>query len=89
MAEAKKQIAFVVDLNKCMGCHTCAIACKTLWTNDKGMDQMWWMKVNTMPGRGYPRDWETMGGGYDGAGNLNLGKQPKTEGYGKAMEINY
>ena len=55
MAEAKKQIAFVVDLNKCMGCHTCAIACKTLWTNDKGMDHMWWMKVNTMPGRGYPR----------------------------------
>ena len=50
---------------------------------------MWWMKVNTMPGRGYPRDWETMGGGYDGAGNLNLGKQPKTEDYGKVMEFNY
>ena len=89
MVEPKKQIAFVVDLNKCMGCHTCSIACKTLWTNDKGMDHMWWMKVNTMPGRGYPRDWETMGGGYDGAGNLNLGKQPKTEDYGKAMEFNY
>ncbi|MBI4529355.1 MAG: respiratory nitrate reductase subunit beta [Deltaproteobacteria bacterium] len=89
VTEAKRQIAFVVDLNKCMGCHTCTIACKTLWTNDKGMDHMWWMKVNTMPGRGYPKDWETMGGGYDGEGNLALGKEPGTEEYGRPMEFNY
>lgn len=89
MGETKRQIAFVVDLNKCMGCHTCTIACKTLWTNDKGMDHMWWMKVSTMPGRGYPRDWEKMGGGYDGDGKVNLGKEPGVSDYGKPMEFNY
>lgn len=89
MPQAKRQIAFVVDLNKCMGCHTCTIACKTLWTNDKGMDHMWWMKVNTMPGRGYPRDWEKMGGGYDGNAQLALGRKPEEADYGKPMEFNY
>jgi ethylbenzene hydroxylase subunit beta/complex iron-sulfur molybdoenzyme family reductase subunit beta len=72
-----------------MGCHTCTIACKTLWTNDKGMDHMWWMKVNTMPGRGYPKDWEKMGGGYDGNGKLTPGKNPEEADYGKPMEFNY
>jgi steroid C-25 hydroxylase beta subunit len=89
MAEDKRQIAFVIDLNKCMGCHTCTIACKTLWTNDKGMDHMWWMKVNTVPGRGYPKDWEKMGGGYDGDGKVRLGKKAEAEDYGKPMEFNY
>ncbi len=89
MPEAKRQLGLVIDLNKCMGCHTCTIACKTLSTNDKGMDHMWWMKVNTMPGRGYPKDWEKMGGGYDGGGKLTLGKAPGVEEYGKPMEFNY
>lgn len=88
-SNGKRQIAFVVDLNKCMGCHTCTIACKTLWTNDKGMDHMWWMKVNTMPGRGYPKDWEQMGGGYDGDGKLRLGRAATAEDYGKPMDFNY
>ncbi len=89
MPNSKRQIAFVVDLNKCMGCHTCTIACKTLWTNDKGMDHMWWMKVNTMPGRGYPKDWEKMGGGFNGNGTVTLGKKPEEADYGKPMEFNY
>ncbi len=89
MPQANRQIAFVIDLNKCIGCHTCTIACKTLWTNDKGMDHMWWMKVNTMPGQGYPKGWEKMGGGYDGNGKLSLGKGAGVEEYGKPMEFNY
>ncbi len=30
------QAAMVFDLNKCMGCQTCSVACKVLWTRDKG-----------------------------------------------------
>jgi ethylbenzene hydroxylase subunit beta/complex iron-sulfur molybdoenzyme family reductase subunit beta len=89
MPNSKRQLAYVIDLNKCMGCHTCTIACKTLWTNDKGMDHMWWMKVNTMPGKGYPKDWETMGGGYDANGKLALGRKAEEADYGKPMEFNY
>ena len=84
-----RQLAFVIDLNKCMGCQTCTVACKVLWTNDKGRDHMWWMKVNTMPGRGYPRHWQEMGGGYDQEGNLRVGKIPQAEDYGQPMDFNY
>ena len=27
----ERQIAFVFDLNKCIGCQTCSVACKVLW----------------------------------------------------------
>src|SRR3989304_607318 len=59
-----KQIAMVLDLNKCLGCQTCAVACKVLWTQDEGEDYQWWCTVNTIPGRGHPRDWEQIGGGW-------------------------
>ncbi|MBQ62448.1 MAG: respiratory nitrate reductase subunit beta [Gammaproteobacteria bacterium] len=90
MSDPNRQLAMVIDLNKCMGCQTCTVSCKVQSTNDKGMDHQWWMKVNTMPGRGYPKDWEQMGGGYDADGNLVQGKQPTQEDYGGApMEFNY
>jgi nitrate reductase beta subunit len=38
--EVEKQVAMVMDLNKCIGCQTCTIACKTLWSNDEGMEYM-------------------------------------------------
>lgn len=44
----KKQLAMVFDLNKCLGCHTCAMSCKTLWTDGEGQEDMWWNVVNTM-----------------------------------------
>lgn len=89
MTEARRQIAMVMDLNKCMGCHTCTVACKVLRTNDKGMDHQWWMKVNTLPGKGYPKDWEQMGGGYDANGQVVLGKRPEKEDYGGIGELPY
>ncbi|MHC4494019.1 MAG: respiratory nitrate reductase subunit beta, partial [Planctomycetota bacterium] len=30
------QFAMVFDLNKCLGCQTCTIACKTQWTRTTG-----------------------------------------------------
>ena len=64
LRQSKRQLAMVFDLNKCLGCQTCVVACKTLWTRDEGMEYMWWATVNTQPGKGTPRDWEKMGGGF-------------------------
>ena len=81
------QLTIVLDLNKCMGCHTCTVACKVLWADKRGMENAWLMKVNTMPGRGYPRDWDKMGGGYDAEGNLAEGRRPTDEEYGGVWEL--
>ena len=84
-----RQLAMVFDLNKCIGCQTCSVACKVLWTNEGGRQVMWWCSVNTQPGRGTPRDYEKMGGGYDAAGKLVLGQLPRPEDFGGATEFNW
>lgn len=84
-----KQLAMVFDLNKCIGCQTCSVACKVLWTNQDGKRDMWWCSVNTQPGRGTPRDYETMGGGYDANGSLVLGQLPAAEDFGVLSEFNW
>lgn len=87
---SKRQLAWAFDLNKCIGCQTCSVACKVLWPGDEpGTDHMWWMTVNTQPGRGTPRDWETMGGGYDAGGKLQLGHLPTDEETGGGWNFNY
>jgi nitrate reductase beta subunit len=48
----------VFNLDKCIGCHTCTVACKNLWTNREGAEYMYWNNVETKPGRGYPKEWE-------------------------------
>ena len=56
LTQSKRQLAWVFDLNKCIGCQTCSVACKVLWPGeDPGTESMWWMTVNTQPGRGVPR----------------------------------
>lgn len=54
----RSQIAMVFHMDKCIGCHTCSIACKNIWTDRKGAEYMWWNNVETKPGIGYPRKWE-------------------------------
>ena len=50
----KKQWCIVFDLNKCIGCQTCSIACKTTWTSGKGQEYMFWNNVETKPYGSYP-----------------------------------
>ena len=87
--EPERQLAMVFDLNKCLGCHTCSIACKTQWTHEEAMENMWWTVVNTMPGGGTPRDWEDMGGGFDAAGKANPSFIPTREDFGEAWQFNH
>ena len=54
----RSQISMVFHLDKCIGCHTCSIACKNIWTDRKGAEYMWWNNVETKPGTGYPTAWE-------------------------------
>ena len=83
-----RQLAMVFDLNKCIGCQTCAVACKMLWTRDESTDYQWWCTVNTVPGLGSPKDWEEMGGGYKD-GKLVLGTAPDKENFGGGWDFNY
>lgn len=52
------QIAMVMNLDKCIGCHTCSVTCKQAWTNREGTEYVWFNNVETKPGIGYPRHWE-------------------------------
>ncbi len=52
------QIGMVMNLDKCIGCHTCSVTCKQAWTNREGTEYMWFNNVETRPGVGYPRTWE-------------------------------
>lgn len=52
------QIGMVMNLDKCIGCHTCSVTCKQTWTNRSGTEYMWFNNVETRPGGGYPQGWE-------------------------------
>ncbi|MEE9594336.1 MAG: 4Fe-4S dicluster domain-containing protein [Candidatus Hydrothermarchaeales archaeon] len=54
----KKQFAAVFDLNKCIACQTCSLACKTTWTSGRGQEYMWWNNVESKPRGGYPMTWD-------------------------------
>jgi nitrate reductase beta subunit len=54
----RAQVGMVMALDKCIGCHTCSVTCKQVWTNRPGVEYMWWNDVETKPGLGYPRQWE-------------------------------
>ncbi len=77
----RAQVSSVFHLDKCIGCHTCSIACKNIWTDRKGAEYMWWNNVETKPGTGYPTKWEDQQqykGGWEKAGSdlqLKMGKK--------------
>jgi len=56
--KVRAQIAMVLNLDKCIGCHTCSVTCKNVWTNRDGVQYAWFNNVETKPGIGYPKEWE-------------------------------
>jgi nitrate reductase beta subunit len=54
----KRQFAAVFDINKCIACQTCTLACKTTWTSGKGQEYMLWNNVESKPFGFYPLGWD-------------------------------
>jgi nitrate reductase beta subunit len=54
----RAQIGMVLNLDKCIGCHTCSVTCKNVWTSREGVEYAWFNNVETKPGVGYPKEWE-------------------------------
>ncbi len=56
--KVRAQIGMVLNLDKCIGCHTCSITCKNVWTSREGVEYAWFNNVESKPGIGYPKEWE-------------------------------
>lgn len=77
----RAQIGKVLNLDKCIGCHTCSVTCKNVWTSRRGVEYAWFNNVETKPGVGYPNDWENQDkwkGGWERKKNGKI--QPKQGG---------
>jgi len=86
--DVRAHVSMVFHLDKCIGCHTCSIACKNVWTDRPGAEYMWWNNVETKPGTGYPTRWEDQveyRGGWrvDRRGELKLRCQSRLGGLAK------
>jgi nitrate reductase beta subunit len=57
-AYPERQFAFVFNINRCLACQTCTMACKSTWTFSEGQELMWWNNVETKPYGGYPQGWD-------------------------------
>jgi dimethylsulfide dehydrogenase subunit beta len=56
-----RQLAMVINLDKCIGCQTCTVACSTHRLNRPGTEMLRYMWCETKPGEGWPRGWMEMG----------------------------
>ncbi|MEG3767839.1 nitrate reductase subunit beta [Alteromonas sp. 14N.309.X.WAT.G.H12] len=75
--KVRAQIGMVLNLDKCIGCHTCSITCKNVWTSREGVEYAWFNNVESKPGVGFPKEWENQqkwNGGWvrNGQDNLEL-----------------
>ena len=50
--KVRAQIGKVLNLDKCIGCHTCSVTCKNVWTTREGVEYAWFNNVETKPGTG-------------------------------------
>ena len=96
----KRQFAAVFDINKCIACQTCTLACKTTWTSGKGQEYMLWNNVESKPYGCYPLAWdlkllkmlgpqEWQGGKYDGPHDLRGGPGRRARARLAARRLDY
>ena len=79
--KVRAQIGMVLNLDKCIGCHTCSVTCKNVWTSRDGVEYAWFNNVETKPGLGYPTDWENQARWNGGWERTKSGKlRPKQGG---------
>jgi nitrate reductase beta subunit len=84
--DVRAHVAMVFHLDKCIGCHTCSVACKNVWTDRPGAEYMWWNNVETKPGTGFPNRWEDQHrykGGWEVGrdGGLRLSSQNRADAF--------
>ena len=77
-ARPEKQWAGMFDLNKCIECQTCTLACKTTWTHEEGQEHMFWNNVETKPYGSHPVGWD--GRLLDELGPMEWGEDGTYEG---------
>src|SRR3954449_4068860 len=80
------QMAVVMNLDKCIGCHTCSVTCKQAWTNRSGTEYVWFNNVETRPGQGYPRTYEDQEE-WKGGWALNKRGRLKLKGGGRLKKL--
>ena len=79
------QMGMVMNLDKCIGCHTCSVTCKQAWTNRAGTEYVWFNNVETRPGQGYPRRYEDQEK-WQGGWELNKPRPAEAQGRRPAEE---
>ena len=79
------QMGMVMNLDKCIGCHTCSVTCKQAWTNRAGTEYVWFNNVETRPGQGYPRRYEDQEK-WQGGWELNRRGRLKLKAGGRLQE---
>ncbi|MDR6707501.1 nitrate reductase beta subunit [Novosphingobium sp. 1748] len=78
--KVRAQIGKVLNLDKCIGCHTCSVTCKNVWTSREGLEYAWFNNVESKPGVGFPKDWENQKR-WNGGWELRHGRlQPRMGG---------
>ena len=55
----RSQVGMVLNLDKCIGCHTCSVTCKNVWTSREGMEYAWFNNVESKPVLATPKNGKT------------------------------
>ena len=78
--KVRAQIAMVLNLDKCIGCHTCSVTRKNVWTSRDGMEYAWFNNVETNPASVIPRSGRTSKSGTAAGSATGMARSRKQGG---------